>query len=118
MRKTDKKIDNAIRAALTEACDEALEKHAGFLWLTHFVNYQDFPDSLSIVCIFDTNKQLSKANLNELRAIIKAKLTSIEIKVNSIHQHVIFDTEENCEKENNGNWKERFKQFALNNKNT
>ena len=109
MRKTDKKIDNALRAALTEACDLALEKHAGFLWLTHFANYQDFPDSLSIVCIFDTNEQLSKANLKELCAIIKNKLTSIDIKIKNIQQHVIFDTEENCEKENNGNWKVRFK---------
>ena len=109
MKKTDKKIDNALRRALTEACDMALEKHAGFLWLTHFANYQDFPESLSIVCIFDTNEQLSKANLNELRAIIKAKLTSIDIIVKNINQRVVFDTEENCEKENNGNWKERFK---------
>lgn len=109
MKKTDKKIDNALRATLTEACDMALEKHAGFMWLTHFANYQDFPESLSIVCIFDTNEQLSKANLNELRAIIKAKLTSIDIIVKNINQRVVFDTEENCEKENNGNWKERFK---------
>ena len=109
MKKTDKKIDNALRATLTEACDMALEKHAGFMWLTHFANYQDFPESLSIVCIFDTNEQLSKANLNELRATIKAKLTSLDIIVKNINQRVVFDTEENCEKENNGNWKERFK---------
>ena len=109
MKKTDKKIDNALRATLTEACDMALEKHAGFMWLTHFANYQDFPESLSIVCIFDTNEQLSKANLNELRATIKAKLTSIDIIVKNINQRVVFNTEENCEKENNGNWKERFK---------
>lgn len=108
MRKTDKKIENALRAALTEACDIALEKHEGFMWLTHFVNYKVFPDSLSIVCVFDTNEQLSKANHEGLRVIIKDKLASIDINIKDIRQNVSFDTEENCEKENNGKWHERF----------
>lgn len=86
----------------------ALETHEGFMWLTHFVNYHNFPSSLSIVCIFDTNEQLSKANDAELRAIIKEKLMSIDIKIKDIRQHVRFDSEENCAKENNGKWHERF----------
>ena len=109
MRKTDKKIENALRRALTEACDIALEKHEGFMWLTHFANYQNFPDSLSIVCVFDTNEQLSKANDDGLRVIIKDKLASIDINIKDIRQSVSFDTEENCKKENNGKWNERFK---------
>ena len=108
MRKTDKKIENALREALTEACDMALEKHEGFMWLTHFANYQNFPDSLSIVCVFDTNEQLSKANDEGLRVIIKDKLASIDINIKDIRQNVSFDTEENCKKENNGKWHERF----------
>ena len=108
MRKTDKKIDNALRVALTEACDMALEKHEGFMWLTHFANYQNFPDSLSIVCVFDTNEQLAKANAEGLRAIIKDKLASIDIKIKDIRKSVSFDTEENCTKESNGKWNERF----------
>jgi len=108
MRKTDKKIENALREALTVACDMALEKHEGFMWLTHFANYQNFPDSLSIVCVFDTNEQLSKANDEGLRVIIKDKLASIDINIKDIRQNVSFDTEENCKKENNGKWHERF----------
>ena len=109
MRKTDKKIENALRGALTEACEIALEQHEGFVWLTHFVNYKKFPGTLSIVCVFDTNEQLSKANNDDLCAIIKDKLASINIEIQDIRQHVSFDSEENCEKENNGNWQERFK---------
>ena len=109
MKKTDKKIENALRGALTEACDRSLETHEGFMWLTHFANHQKFPGSLSIVCVFDTNEQLSKANDEELRAIINDKLASIDIKIKDIRQHVSFDTEENCEKENKGKWHERFK---------
>ena len=107
MRKTDKKIENALREALTEVCDVALEKHEGFMWLTHFANYQNFPDSLSIVCVFDTNEQLSKADDEGLCAIIKDKLASIDINIKDIRRHVNFDSEENCEKENNGMWHER-----------
>ena len=109
MRKTDKKIENALRIALTEACDMALESHEGFMWLTHLVNYKNFPDSLSIVCVFDTNEQLAKANDEALRTIIQQKLASIDISLKDIRQHVSFDTEENCERENNGKWHERLK---------
>lgn len=108
MRKTDKKRENALRAALTEACDIALKKHEGFVWLTHFVNYQNFPGSLSVTCVFDTNEQLSKANKEGLRIIIKDKLASIDINIKDIRKNISFDTEENCKKENNGKWHERF----------
>lgn len=87
----------------------ALEKHEGFVWLTHFANYQNFPYSLSIVCVFDTNEKLSNANDEGLRKIIKDKLSSIGIDIKDVRQHVSFDTEEACEKENNGKWQERFK---------
>jgi len=46
MRKTDKKRDNTLRLALTEVCDIALKDIAGFQWLTHCVNYSNFPQSL------------------------------------------------------------------------
>ena len=87
----------------------ALESHEGFMWLTHLVNYKNFPDSLSIVCVFDTNEQLAKANDEALRTIIQQKLASIDISLKDIRQHVSFDTEENCERENNGKWHERLK---------
>lgn len=109
MRKSDKKIDNAIRVVLTDVCDIALEKYDGFVWLTHFVNYNHFPDSLSVVCVYETNEQLANTNKDELRFIIKDKLASIDIKLKDIRQHVSFDTEENCDKENNGSWNERFR---------
>lgn len=109
MRKSDKKIDNAIRNVLTDVCDIALEKYDGFVWLTHFVNYNQFPESLSVVCVYDTNERLAKTNKNKLRSLIKDKLALIHIKFKDIRQHVSFDTEENCDKENNGSWNERFR---------
>ncbi len=107
MKKTDKKIDNAIRGALTEVCDKALEEHDGFMWLTHRVDYQNIPASLSITCVFDTNEQLSNTHVDDLRVIIKNKLASIAIYINDSRQTVRFDTEENCTKEHKGNWQQR-----------
>ena len=109
MRKTDKKIENALRAALTEACDIAQERYDGFEWLTHFANYDYFPGSLSVVCIYDSNEHLAKSDLDGLRTLIKEKLATIDIKIKDIRQHVRFDTEENCKNENDGKWHERFK---------
>jgi len=108
MRKTDKKLDNAIRQALTQACDIALEQVDGFMWLTHVADYQKFPASLSVICIFNTNEQLTHADRTSLCAVIKNQLASIDIKIDDIKSHVKFDTEQRCTEENNGKWRERF----------
>ncbi len=94
---------------LTEVCEIAQENYAGFKWITHFVNYNNFPDSLNVVCIYDTNPQLKKTDVNGLRLLINEKLLSIDITIKDIQRQVTFDTEENCSNENNGNWNERFK---------
>ena len=109
MRKTDKKIDNALGQVLTEVCDIAQENYDGFKWITHFANYNNFPGSLSVVCIYDTNEQLKKSDVNGLRILISERLSSIDINITDIRRHVNFDTEENCNNENNGKWNERFR---------
>ncbi len=112
MKKTDKKTDKAIREALTEVCELALEEVVGFKWLTHFVNYQRFPSSLSIVCVFESNSDLSSAlsaHKDEyLRRLIKEKLGAVDIQLKNISQHVSFDTEEACQHDNGGKWYGRF----------
>jgi hypothetical protein len=109
MRKTDRKMDKALVKALTEVCEIAKQNHDGFEWITHFSNYNNFPNSLSVVCIYDTNEELEKADVNEICLLINKKLLSIDVNLKDISRHVDFDTEENCSKDNNGNWDERFK---------
>ena len=87
----------------------AQENYDGFKWLTHFANYDNFPGSLSVVCIYDTNEQLKKADVSELLIIINEKLLSIDKDIGDIRRQVSFDTEENCHNENDGNWNERFR---------
>jgi hypothetical protein len=111
MRKTDKKIDNQLRLMLIDVCEVALKEIDGFKWLTHLVNYSNFPKSLKIVCVFDTNDRVSsfrsENSQNKLNVLIQLKLTTIDIKVKNMVDHIYYDTEENCRKENGGNWSAR-----------
>lgn len=111
MRKMDKKIDNKLRSVLIDVCEVALKDIDGFLWLTHLVNYSNFPKSLKIICIFDTNDKVStftsKNNQDQLIQLIQLKLTTIDIKVKDIVNHIVYDTEENCTGEHGGNWSAR-----------
>jgi hypothetical protein len=112
MRKTHKKIDNQLIESLTEVCETALEELTGFQWLTHLVNYANFPASLKIICVFDTadnlNKFLASSAQQELNKLIHKKLFAMNINIKLITRHISYDTQENCDKSNNGNWADRF----------
>lgn len=99
MRKSDKKIENQLRIVLTEVCETALKKFNGFEWLTHNVNYSHFPNSLKVICIFDTNDNLSsfiKSNsCRELGTLLQKKFFNIGINLKNITLHISYDTEEN-----------------------
>lgn len=111
MRKSDKKIDNQLRLALTDVCETALKEFTGFEWLTHTANYGNFPKSLKIVCVFDTNKNLSDFKKNnsshELSVLLQKALFEVDINLKSITPHLLYDTEENCSQNHNGNWAKR-----------
>lgn len=113
MRKTDKKIDNQLRAVLTDVCEHMLTHIEGFEWLTHFANYSNFPSSLKVVLIFDTNDHLdsflAKPAKDQVLKRIDDSLLEIGLKLRNINSHVSYDTEENCDKHSDGKWNERFK---------
>ncbi|MFT4927512.1 MAG: hypothetical protein ACI8WB_003623 [Phenylobacterium sp.] len=101
MKKSDKKIENTLRVALTEACEEALHQVEGFKWLTHDVSNSDysqggFPASLSVECTFDTNEAWAAAQLSGqdvlLRQLITAKLAKFGIDIKTSKQQVRFVT--------------------------
>ncbi|NLQ16905.1 Fis family transcriptional regulator [Marinomonas sp. M1K-6] len=111
MKKSDKKIENALREALTKVCETALASVNGFVWLTHLVDYNAFPNSLKIVCVFDTDEALSNAidakQNDYLYELIKCELNVVNIKLDKLRQSVSFDTEEACERSHAGKWHER-----------
>lgn len=99
MKKSDKKTENSIRITLTEVCEIALEKIDGFKWITHYVSYNDFPGSLSIVCVFEDTESLVAANKSGedriLIDLIQEKLASQNMVIKNIKSTVSFNTEEN-----------------------
>lgn len=110
MRKTDKKLDNQIRIGLTEVCDNALKEIDGFLWLTHMVNYNEFPKSLKIVCVFESNDDVANLKINgeaRLVELINNKLTAIKIKLTNPSLHIHYDSDEACAKSHQGHWAKR-----------
>lgn len=81
MRKSDKKLDNAIRAKLTEVCEYALEHTNGFLWLTHTVDYKKFPSSLLVRSVFTDDSLGAAIKEAPLSSLIKNSLTSVGIEI-------------------------------------
>lgn len=109
MRKTDKKMDNQLRIALTDLCDSTLKEFAGFQWLTHLVNFSHFPKSLKVICVFDTNENLKRfmaaGSRHGVSTLIHKKLFEMGINING--DYISYDTQENCDKNNNGKWADR-----------
>jgi hypothetical protein len=113
MKKTDKKIENSLRKALTQVCEIALDEVAGFQYLTHLVSYNDFPGSLSVICVFDNDNNLSRLVSSHqedyLRRLIDQKLAAAGIRISDIRQHVIFDSEQACHNQHGGKWHKRLR---------
>ena len=108
MRKSDKKIENQIRDVLTDVCEDTLKGYDGFLWVTHTVNFSSFPQSLKIVCVFDSNQDrtnfLEADGQHKVASVIQNAFNQVGIKLRSIDKHLSFDTQENCDRDHQGKW--------------
>lgn len=106
--KTEKKMDNTIRLTLTDVCEQTLGQLAGFEWLTHQVNYTNFPASLLITCVFDTEAHRQQAQDSgeaaQLQRLIQARLLKVGVKFKALGQQVLFDSEEACAEQHGGDW--------------
>lgn len=109
--KTEKKIDNAICTALTEVCESCLERIEGFSWITHQVNFTQFPASLQISCIFDNEQHkqqlLDSEQYQQLKQLIQQRLLKAGIKLTAINRQIMLDSEEACDHHHAGNWPKR-----------
>ncbi len=108
MRKSDKKIENQIRDVLTDICEGTLKGYDGFLWVTHTVNFSSFPQSLKIVCVFDTNQGrtnfLEGSGQQQVASVIQSAFNQGGIKLKNMDKHLSFDTQENCDRDHQGKW--------------
>ncbi|EGU41909.1 MULTISPECIES: hypothetical protein [Vibrio] len=108
MRKSDKKIENQIRDVLADVCEDTLKGYDGFLWVTHTVNFSSFPQSLKIVCVFDSNQDrtnfLEADGQQQVASVIQSAFNQGGIKLKNIDKHLSFDTQENCDRDHQGKW--------------
>ena len=98
MKKTHKKIDNQLRHALTNACEEIKDSFEEFAWLTHLVNFDQFPQSLRVNCFFSNSSSLLDATSSEKCAIIgqiiKVHLSKIAITKFDDSKQITFSSED------------------------
>jgi hypothetical protein len=104
-------IERLLVATLTEACETAKAEMVGFAWLTHEVDYAEFPSSLRVVWVFDTQAQKDQAMASgqggRMVELTAQALTEAQVPVSPVSAHVQFDSEEECQRANGGNWPQR-----------
>ncbi len=112
MKKNDKKTDNTIVKVLTQVCEDLKYAVDGFQWITHFVDYGRFPQSLTVVCVFESNAHLNAIKGSEQAALITqnivAMLSSEGITPKGNKAWVVFDAEENGADVDSGAWCSRY----------
>lgn len=103
--------ERRLVASLTQACETGKTELVGFTWLTHRVDYQQFPASLRVVWVFDTQANQDQACANgqteRMRELTAEAFRAAEISVASVAAHVHFDSEEQCQRADAGNWPQR-----------
>ena len=111
LSKTNQKIDNNVCKALTIACESSLHDVAGFVWLTHRANYTNFPASLVITCVFNTDEEIEAMKALQqdetMMATIQKQLLKVGVVVKNIKKSVHFDSEEACQAKHDGQWADR-----------
>ncbi|RTZ16715.1 Fis family transcriptional regulator [Vibrio aquaticus] len=99
MRKSDKKIENQIREVLTDVCEDTLKGYDGFLWVTHTVNYSSFPQSLKIICVFDTNQDranfLQGEGPQHVSATVQQAFSKVGVQLKNVAKLISYETQQN-----------------------
>ena len=108
LNKTCQKIDNNICKALTIACEMSLHEIPSFVWLTHRANYTNFPASLVVTCVFETEVEIDEMKAQQqdelLRNTILKQLLKIGVVMKNGRQQIHFDSEEACLQYHQGEW--------------
>lgn len=110
-KRDNARLERRLVATLTEACETAKAEIPGFEWLTHTVDYANFPQSLRVIWVFDTqaSKDLALANGVDLRMreLTAAALHDADVTPLNVERCVRFDSEEACSAQHGGDWRKR-----------
>ncbi|NVD07995.1 Fis family transcriptional regulator [Vibrio sp. JPW-9-11-11] len=101
MRKSDKKVENLIREVLTEVCEESLKGYDGFLWVTHTVKFSSFPQSLEIICVFESNQDRANFLAGEgqphISDAVQKAFNKVGVKLKNTSKHIRYETQQNLD---------------------
>ncbi|VVO29919.1 hypothetical protein [Pseudomonas fluorescens] len=104
-------IERLLVATLTEACETAKAELVGFAWLTHEVDYAEFPFSLRVVWVFETQAQkdqaLASGQGGRMIELTAQAFSEAQVLLSPVSAHVQFDSEEECQRANGGKWPQR-----------
>lgn len=110
-KKVSQKIEKQLCQRLTQVCEQHAKDLSGFEWLTHTVDYQRFPESLKVICMFDDLESVAAVINHQTDQALKTAITDAlsmdGIAVPKKKNWLILDTEEACTLEHNGNWQRR-----------
>lgn len=104
-----RQLDKALVRSLTTACETAMAEIPGFSWVTHEVVWSDFPASLRLIWVFETDADISRALSQgadqRLLALSAAALDEAGVRVPKITAIVSFDSEQACQQGDQGDWR-------------
>lgn len=90
-------IERELIRSLTTACETAKSEIVGFQWLTHEVDYEQFPQSLVVTWMFDSEasraRALASGDKARMQALTQAAFDEVGISVSTIASHVAFSVE-------------------------
>lgn len=91
-------IERELIRALTCACETAKAEIVGFQWLTHEVDYQQFPQSLVVTWMFDSEanraRALASSDAARMRELTQVAFEEVGISVADIAAHIVFSVEQ------------------------
>ena len=82
MTKTEKRLDKAIRVALTQACEQAKEQVQEFSWLTHTADLKKLPQSLKVSC-YCKELPITAEQTHLISSLIIKELSAIDLAINA-----------------------------------
>ena len=110
-KRNQAQIERRLVKALTEACEIAKHQIDGFVWLTHAVDHEAFATSLKVVWVFDTqnNKDFALADgeAGYMVELTEKAFDKANVNVRNVASHVYFDSEEECQRTDAGQWPQR-----------
>ncbi|MNE47533.1 hypothetical protein D3C80_1419440 [compost metagenome] len=104
-------LERRLVATLTEACETAKAQVIGFSWLTHVVDYARFPTSLKVIWVFETqadqDRALAAGQDRFMVELTAMALQACDLTLERVDALVHFDSEQQCQRANAGNWPQR-----------